>query len=207
MWTRGGCHVGIWHKLQWIAGVVCLVLLGGVQDSSAQQMLENPKDGSFQSGISIISGWVCAAQRVQIRVDTALIDAVYGTPRGDTQGVCKDTNNGFSVQVNWNELNEGTHTVALCVDGVCGSSVSVVVTSYGPSFLRGFDGLAIVACTNNLSPAFPTSTVFTWQESLQNWTIGLTPTCTEVSNLCAAPLPDPAGRRLCADLLNCCRTQ
>ena len=66
----------------------------------------------------------------------------------ETRSVCKDTNNGFSVQVNWNELNEGMHTVALCVDGAAGgSSVSVVVTSDGPSFLRGFDGLAIVACT------------------------------------------------------------
>src|SRR5262249_17305744 len=149
-----------------------------------------------------ISGWVCKAEKVQIRIDNQIfLDTVYGTGREDTREQCRDANNGFNVLVNWNELDEGVHTVALCVDNVCGNNIRVAVTSYGSRFLRGFDGAAIAACTNKLSPAFPTPTVFAWQESLQNWTIALTPTCSEVDEECS-PLPSaPAARTICLDLI------
>ncbi len=191
-----------------VAIVLCGMVLGWAQGVFAQQQLENPRPNSFQSGIVVISGWVCSAQKVQIRVDDRIfLDTVYGTGREDTRPPCGDANNGFNVLVNWNELTEGVHTVALCVNNSCGANISVAVTSYGSQFLRGLDGSAVAACTNKLSPAFPTPTILTWQESLQNWTIGLTPTCGEVDGLCT-PLPtDPSGRKLCTDLIECCRLQ
>jgi hypothetical protein len=185
--------------------VVCGIALGWAQSVAAQQLLENPQPDSFQGGISTISGWVCNAQRVYIIIDGNIrVDTVYGSVRRDTLDECDDTNNGFSVLVNWNELREGVHTVALCVDDVCQRSIQVAVNSYGVSFLRGLSA-AIAICTNRLSPAFPTPTVLTWQESSQNWAIGLTPTCGEVDRDCSPPPSGEAAQRLCAALVECCR--
>lgn len=181
------------------------VAVGWVQPASAQQLLENPQALSFYSGISAISGWVCKARKVHVLIDSTLqLDAAYGTVRGDTLSTCGDTNNGFSILVNWNELSEGLHTVALCVDDVCESAVQFAVHSYGQSFLRGRNGL-IPVCTNKLSPPFPTPTILTWQESSQSWVIGLTPTCEQVRTDCASlPANEPA-RSVCIALLECCR--
>ena len=193
-------------NIQRIAIAICSIVLGWAQGVFAQQQLENPRPDSFQSGISPISGWACNTQKVQIRVDNQiLLDTVYGTGREDTRQLCGDANNGFNVLVNWNELNEGVHTIALCVNDVCGKNISVAVTSYGSRFLSGLNGSAVAVCTNKLSPAFPTPTVLTWQETLQNWTIGLTPTCGEVDGQCSPLPPDQAGRKLCTDLIECCR--
>lgn len=185
--------------------VLCSVAVVWVQPVSAQQLMENPQPLSSQSGISAISGWVCKAQKVQILVDgTIRLDAAYGTERGDTLTRCGDINNGFSILVNWNALAEGQHTVALCVDDVCGASVQITVQSYGESFLRGRSAILPV-CTNKLSPPFPTPTVLTWQESSQSWAIGLTPTCQQVAADCSTlPATEPA-RSICTALLNCCQ--
>ena len=52
-----------------------------------QGLLETPTPGSFQSGVGLIRGWVCSANRVDIEVvGRGSLQAVYGEPRGDTQG-------------------------------------------------------------------------------------------------------------------------
>ena len=51
--------------------------------AQAQAFLENPQPGSFQSGIGVISGWVCDAQRIDIELDGVRTQAAYGTNRGD----------------------------------------------------------------------------------------------------------------------------
>ena len=74
--------------------------------------LENPGPDSFQSGIGLISGWVCEAEAVEIAIETAagevmrLEVAAYGTERLDTAAVrkdgtviCGDTDNGFGLAV------------------------------------------------------------------------------------------------------------
>ena len=67
----------------------------------AQAALENPQPASFQSGIGVISGFICQATLVEIEFDgAATFEAAYGTSRGDTQEVCNDTNNGFSLLLN-----------------------------------------------------------------------------------------------------------
>lgn len=75
----------------------------GGGSGSAGAALENPQPGSFQSGIGLISGWVCTANRIDIEIDgTITVQAAYGTVRGDTISVCGDTDNGFGLLVNWN---------------------------------------------------------------------------------------------------------
>ena len=129
--------------------------------------LENPRSASFQSGITAISGWACHAHEIVIELDGIPLQAGYGTTREDTRSVCGDTNNGFSLLWNWNNLGAGTHTVRALIDGVEFANATVRVTTFGEPFLRGASG------TFDL-PDFPAScetTVVRWEEALQNFII------------------------------------
>ena len=129
--------------------------------------LENPRSTSFQSGVGVISGWACHAHEIIIELDGMPLQAAYGTVREDTQRVCGDTNNGFSLLWNWNNLGVGTHTVRALLDGVEFVYTTVRVTTFGEQFLRGASG------TFDL-PNFPASgetTVVQWEEALQNFVI------------------------------------
>ena len=130
-------------------------------------VLENPSLGSSQSGIGIISGWACEAGEIVIELDGSPVPAVYGTPRGDTRRVCGDSNNGFSLLVNWSDLGDGEHAIRALVDGAEFARTTVRVTTFGVDFLRGASG------TFDL-PNFPSAgatTVIQWEESLQNFVI------------------------------------
>ena len=129
--------------------------------------LGNPQPHSFQSGVGVISGWACHAQEIVIELDGVPYRAGYGTTRPDTQERCGDTDNGFSLLWNWNNLGAGTHTVRALIDGVEFANTTVRVTTFGEAFLRGASG------TFNL-PNFPTSgdtTGVQWEEALQNFVI------------------------------------
>jgi hypothetical protein len=111
---------------------------------------------------------MCNAQRIEIQVDNfARSPAGYGTSRGDTQGACGDSNNGFSLLINWNLFGDGVHTVRAFADGVQFASTTVTVVTFGSQFLRGESATCRVLQFPNSS----TDTVLTWQESLQNFTI------------------------------------
>ena len=74
--------------------------------------LENPGPNSFQSGIGVLSGWVCDAEEVEIEMETESgeterLVAGYGTERADTEEMCGDTDNGFGLLFNWNRLRMG----------------------------------------------------------------------------------------------------
>ena len=79
-----------------------------------------------RSGIGLISGWVCAANSVEIRISNAqgrvaTLNAAYGTTRADTVGVrviIKRTTTGFGMTYNFNHLPEGTYTIGAYADGL-----------------------------------------------------------------------------------------
>ena len=173
-------------------GSIILLLFLSCRLASAQATLENPQPNSFQSGISVISGWACDAIAVVIAIDddenfdedadgfadadVELLFPVYGTSRGDTMGVCGDTDNGFGVLYNWNNLGDGVYTVCagyvgLDSDGnsttTLSAPVAVTVTTLGYEFLRGvereasFTGFPSAGDGINLQ----------WQQSLQNFVI------------------------------------
>jgi uncharacterized delta-60 repeat protein len=130
--------------------------------------LENPSAGSFQSGIGIISGWVCDADVVEIRLDGgAPLAAAHGTARGDTEGMCGDSDNGFGLLFNWNLLDDGAHTIEARADGQVLGTASFTVTTLGESFLRGASG------TFDLEdfPEDGSSVEVTWSEGQQNFVI------------------------------------
>lgn len=156
-------------------------------------VLENPRDGSAHSGVSVISGWVCEATQVRIHITTereegrhteegewevvteefpvASFLAAYGTERDDTREVCGDTDNGFGVLFNWNNLGPGTYTVAATVHGPEGwaelGRAAVTITTLGWGFREHLTGRYVLE-------GFPIegeSVVVEWEEALQNFVI------------------------------------
>lgn len=152
-------------------------------------VLENPPDGSPVSGISLISGWVCNAQQVQIYIDDAPgLVAAYGTARADTVSICGAPNNGFGALINWNLLGDGSHTVRADADGVTIGEATIVVQTLGGAFLRGLSG------TYGLGLFGGRFVKIEWQEAQQNFVIqpatgGSTPT--PVPSNAQTPTPTP----------------
>ncbi|HEY8515079.1 MAG TPA: S8 family serine peptidase [Candidatus Binatia bacterium] len=145
--------------------------------------LENPAPGSAQSGIGLISGWVCNATKVQYQVDGGEPkDLAYGTSRLDTVGVCGDADNGFGGLLSWSVLGDGEHTLRVLADGVEIASSTFTVTTFGVEFLAGASGDYPIS--NFPRPG--DSLLLRWQEPLQSFVI-------------AAFAPAPAGAALAAE--------
>ena len=130
-------------------------------------VLENPRAGAHQSGVGVISGWVCEADTVEIKINGVPYPVPYGTARLDTEGDCGDVDNGFGLLFNWNLLDDGAHAVAAVVDGVELDQATITVTTLGEEFPEGLEGEYVLE-------GFPdpdTSVVIRWEESLQNFVI------------------------------------
>ncbi|MBM4246892.1 MAG: hypothetical protein FJ148_24385 [Deltaproteobacteria bacterium] len=130
--------------------------------------LENPTGGSVQSGIGVISGWICNASNVFVRIDNRTpVRAAYGTSRADTQGACGDSNNGFGLLFNWGLLSAGNHAIEVRADGAIVASTTFSVTTLGTPFLRG-------ASASYTLPDFPSpgrSVDVAWDEGQQGFVV------------------------------------
>ncbi len=134
--------------------------------------LENPGPNSFQSGIGVLSGWVCEAEEVEIEIEpehggVEQYVAAYGTERLDTLGVCGDTNNGFGLLFNWNRLGDGEHTVVAWVQGVELGRATVQVTTLGAEFLEDVEG----ECAVEHFPRPGERMRLVWQQNSQNFVL------------------------------------
>ena len=133
--------------------------------------LENPGPNSFQSGIGVLSGWVCDGAEVIIELNGEPQPAAYGTERLDTEEACGDTANGFGLLFNWNLLGEGEHEVVAFVDGEELGRATVRVTTVGEGveeeFLRGAEG----ECVVEDFPMLGETVTLEWQQSSQNFVI------------------------------------
>ena len=128
--------------------------------------LESPQQGSFESGIGLIRGWVCQANTVEVQIDGGEKQRVaYGTTRKDTIEVCGDADNGFGYTFNWNALSTGTHRLQAFADNLEFANVTFNVTTLGVDYLREASG------TYTLSnfPIPNQNIVVRWQESNQNF--------------------------------------
>ena len=131
-------------------------------------VLENPGPASFQSGIGLLSGWVCDAAVVELELNGgARIAASYGTDRADTTPRCGDRNNGFGLLFNWNLLGDGVHTVVAFADGVAFGRATFTVTTLGEEFLEGGQGETVVADF----PAPGETVRLIWQQTNQNFVL------------------------------------
>ena len=130
--------------------------------------LENPGPHSFQSGVGVLSGWVCEADAVELAIgDFPPQAAAYGTERLDTASVCGDTDNGFGLLFNWNRLDDGEHTVVASVDGEELGRATVRVTTLGEEFLRGVEG----ECVAEDFPSPGETVTLKWQQNSQNFVV------------------------------------
>ena len=149
-------------------------LYGGESEPEALVgFLGNPRHLSAQSGIGVVSGWVCEAETVEIEIAGESYLAAYGTERLDTAyapdgtRICGDTDNGFGLLVNWNRFGEGEHTVVALVDGVELGRATITVTTLGEEFPRGLEGEYVL----DGFPDSESAVVIRWEESLQNFVI------------------------------------
>jgi hypothetical protein len=87
-------------------------------DSSAtsEGNWESPLPGSVESGQALIRGWSCQATRVSVTLDGTPLAIPYGSEREDTRSACGDTNNGYALAINWNDVGDGPHTLTLNLD-------------------------------------------------------------------------------------------
>ena len=138
------------------------------------QLLENPQAESSQSGIGVISGWVCEAEQIEIEFHNGVTGEVSsttagsGTSQADTMDACGDADNGFSLLFNWNLLGDGMHTVRTLADGVEFANVTFTVSTLGVGgFATGLSGEFPLADF----PSAGQETTVEWEESLQNFVI------------------------------------
>lgn len=148
-----------------LAAFLCFLSVSAV---SAQSQLEVPGSGSKQSGIGIVSGWKCTAGTVTVQFDNGpTYQAGYGTIRTDTQGVCGDTNNGWSFLWNWNKLGDGNHTVQVFDNGVQFGAATFMVQTLGAEFRTDLSKTITIADF----PAQGQTATLQWQQEQQNFVI------------------------------------
>ncbi len=163
--------------LVWQQSLQNFVIQGDMRSSGGTsgtppRILENPQPGSFQSGVGVISGWVCEAEQIDIIFNPGTAQeetwrAGYRTTREDTESVCNDINNGFGLLFNWNRLDDGVHTVSALADGEEFGRATFTVTTFGEDFLTGVEKRARLKDFPNIG----TDLVVAWQQSLQNFVI------------------------------------
>ncbi len=148
---------------KFLVGILLTLILA--PPSYGQSSLETPGPGSFQSGLGYVVGWKCTAGNLTFTIDNGPPGLlIYGASRGDTQGVCGDSNNGFITQFNWNLVGNGQHTIRVFDNGVQFSQATFTVTTLGAEFLTG------QSATCNTSLAGQNVTL-TWQQNQQNFAI------------------------------------
>lgn len=146
-----------------------MLLLYNSVSNAGLRYLETPQPNSFQSGIGLIRGWVCNAEKIEIFIDNRVkILPVYGNSRSDTIQQCQDKNNGFEYLINWNDFSNGLHTLRAKADGVEFAHVQFTVTTFGMgAYPIGLTGTFMLEDF----PIQDKATEITWSESNQNFVI------------------------------------
>lgn len=123
---------------------------------------EAPASSQVVSGVGVIRGWACFEKtythppehvvntpwagsligRVAYQVDEgALVTIPYGSPRGDTAGVCGEgnTDSGYGAVVYWGQFGEGEHQFRLYIDGQEKTDFKFNVIAPEEGFMKGLD--------------------------------------------------------------------
>lgn len=127
-----------------------------------------PGNGSYLSGIGVISGWKCQANgRITVRFDAGdPIPLAYPTERPDTAGICGDTNNGFVAIMNWAELGRGRHTAVAYDNDVAFAWSTFTVETLGleRKFVRNASAFF---CASDF-PERGETALFVWNDATQH---------------------------------------
>ena len=146
-----------------VSGLVFALLVPALAHAAT---LENPGNGSFYSGIGVVSGWKCSTNgRLTVRFNGGnAIPLAYRNERSDTRGSCGDTDNGFVAIWNYGNLGDGTHTAVVYDNGREFARSTFTVTTLGEAFVRGASG----ECTISNFPESGETTTFEWNQNTQN---------------------------------------
>jgi hypothetical protein len=146
--------------------------------ASAQGVLEIPGPGTYQSGVSLISGWHCTAQRVEFSIDGGpRIVAGTRTSRSDTLSTCGRSDTGFSATFAWSLLpgsitgGPTPHRIVAFADGVPFAQAAFSASRFTEEYLVGKTGH--YELRNFPDPGHKTG--IQWDEEKQNFTIVITP--------------------------------
>ncbi len=129
---------------------------------------------SIQSGIGVLSGWICEAAEVVLEIEAAdgrleTYEAGAGTERQDTAAECGHPDSGYGLLFNWANLAAGAYTVRAVVDGVVLDTHTVTIVPIGPEpFVRGLRGTYPLADF----PQGGATTQVVWSEAQQGFVIG-----------------------------------
>lgn len=93
-------------------------LLLSVNLSTAANVLGTPPANSTISGVSVISGFHCFSQDIEVFIDGVSVGrAGAGTTLPSTAQVCGHARTGYSLLFNFNNLAPGRHTITVAADG------------------------------------------------------------------------------------------
>ena len=150
----------------------------------ARGTLENPSNNGYRSGIGVISGWVCAANEVEVKISNAqgvvqkTFAVGYGTSRPDTVGSCRhnSANTGFGMTYNFNHLAEGTYTIRAYADETQFGEEQTFRVVHISAFAdtdpnRFLEDLPAAECRVSDFPVTGEDTFLKWEESTQNFVI------------------------------------
>jgi len=134
---------------------------------------ESPTQDSIQTGIGLIRGWACNADKVEISIDGGKWERIpYGGSRGDTKDVCaNDGFNGYGTVMAWGLLSAGEHRMQTFVDDIEIADVEFTVVNIDDGFLQR-EGVEFTL------PNFPNpgqQINIQWRDALQNFTITSSP--------------------------------
>lgn len=133
-------------------------------------VLENPGEGSYRSGVALVSGWACDATDVEVELigadSTEVVPMIYGSDRGDTP--CDDSANGFGAVTNLNRLGTGPATAKLRVDGeVVAENAFTITVPTDENFNSDLSGAYTL-------PGFPgdgQAVDLVWKTAQQGWSM------------------------------------
>lgn len=157
------------RRLLILGSLFCLLV---TTHAWAQFNIENPTANTTQSGISVVSGWICNATKVEVVIDDfGGVPIPHGIARPDAQSACGGKmNTGFGGLINWNQLGDGPHAVKVIADGQQIANIPVTVVTFGTNFLRGE--------SRTISSWFAGCRVaLAWRESQQNFAVAQTDAC------------------------------
>lgn len=132
-------------------------------------VLGTPNKGSTVSGVGVISGYHCSSKDITVYIDgNSIGKAGSGTTLLGTLGTCGQTETGYSLLYNFNNLAPGPHTISVTADGVTfDSGTFYTIQSGGVPWLAG---LSAEITVDNF-PAAGKKATLVWYQSYQNFIV------------------------------------
>lgn len=146
--------------------VIALLITLGLAAAAQSAMVEVPEPNQTMSGVSFFAGWKCDQGTLTGSVDGGPRFPLAGLmQRADTGEVCKDTNNGWIAQFNFNRLSPGTHTFEAFDGALSFAAVQFEVVHFGEEFKRGVTGEGVASLSDG------STADLTWAQNLQAFVV------------------------------------